>query len=64
MNLAILKKAPINETKTGFRYCEKNEQYIAVAVCKKRCETVKKCYRCYDKWNRIHNQPVLPFLKK
>lgn len=64
MNTAILKKQPVIESRTGFRYCEKQEQYIAIDVCKKRSEKKTACYRCYEKWHRTKNQLALPFLKK
>jgi hypothetical protein len=64
MSIALAKKAPVNACRTGFRYCEKQEQYVAVDVCKKRSEEKTRCYRCYEKWHRTKNQLALPFQKK
>jgi hypothetical protein len=64
MSSVLLKKQPVIACRTGYRYCEKQEQYIAAGVCKKRSEEKTKCYRCYEKWRRTKNQLALPFLKK
>jgi hypothetical protein len=64
MSSALLKKQPVISGRTGFRYCEKQEQYISAEVCKKRSEEKTKCYRCYEKWFKTKNQLALPFLKK
>jgi len=64
MSRILLKKQPSIACRTGFRFCEMQEQYIAVNVCKKRSEKKIRCYRCYEKWHRTKNQLALPFLKK
>ena len=38
MSRILLKKQPSIACRTGFRFCEMQEQYIAVNVCKKRSE--------------------------
>ena len=63
MNISLIKKQPASECKTGFRYCERQEQYVAIDVCKKRSEVKPRCYRCYEKWHRTKNQLALPFSK-
>jgi hypothetical protein len=48
---------------SGYRWCSQQEQYVPLAVCKKRSEARARCRRCLQHWQRWSSQLPLPFGK-
>jgi len=57
------KSQPVPSAPTGYRWCAQQEQYVPIAVCKKRAETKARCRRCVKHWQQWSSQLPLPFGK-
>lgn len=54
---------PNDSPRSGYRWCSQQEQYVPIAVCKKRAEAKARCRRCVKHWQQWCSQLPLPFGK-
>lgn len=44
----------------AYRWCDRQEQFLAIEVCEKYSRQKPHCYRCYHAWQQARRQPLLP----